>query len=179
MKIRQAVSFRVRCCVLSMVALSTLAFSQPISPASVPAGWRLPDHSEVDQAWRRSNSTHYLIAHGDFNGDGRLDTAILLVRADGSGFAPFIALTRKAGATVFVQCETTNQMDYLETEGLQVAKRGTYRTVCGKGYRCEPGDKESVTISFDAIEFFKRDGPSRLIYWNAEKKAFSEVWLSD
>jgi len=165
---------------MSVVPLSTLAISQVASALTLPAGWRLPNHNETDQAWRISNPNHYLVVHGDFNGDGLQDTALLLVRADGSGFAPFVALGRKDGKTGFVQRETTNQMYYLETEGLKLAQPGTYRTACGKGYAdCGPGEKDSVIISFDAIEFFKEGGPSRLIYWDAKRKSFAEVWTSD
>ena len=154
MRIGGLLSLMVACNVVSAVALPIRAISQ--SPLALPAGWRLPTQKEAHQAWRSSADTRYLVAHGDFDGDGRQDSAYLLVREDGSGFAPFVALTGRDGRAVYVQGEKTNQMAYLESEGLKLAKPGTYTTACGEGYACGPGDKESINISHHAIAYFKR-----------------------
>ena len=177
MRIGRLLSLIVTSILISVVAIPIRATSQ--SPLALPAGWRLPTQKEANQAWRSSAATRYLVEQGDFTGDGRQDSAYLLVRADGSGVAPFVGLTRRDGVTLYIQGEETNHIEYLENEGLKIAKPGTYTTACGKGYGCSPGDKESITISHDAIEFFKREGPSRLIYWDAARKVFAETWLSD
>ena len=146
---------------------------------SPPHGWRLPSRGETEQSWRANSPSRYLFVKGDFTGDGKIDTAIILVRIDGSGFAPFVALAGSDDQRRFLQAEQTNPITYLSEEGVKLLRPGKYITTCGKGYGCNENEKESVTISTDAIEFFKFEGPARMIYWDKSKDALSEVWLSD
>jgi hypothetical protein len=144
-----------------------------------PPGWRFPRPDETAQSWRSKSPSHYLSVNGDFTGDGDIDTAIILVRSDGSGLAPFVALAGSDDQRRFLQAEQTNPITYLSEEGVKLLKPGKYITTCGKGYGCSENEKESMTISTDAIEFFKYEGPARMIYWDKSKGALSEVWLSD
>jgi hypothetical protein len=146
---------------------------------SLPDGWRAPRADETAQSWRSSSPSRYLSITGDFTGDGNIDTAMILVRGDGSGLAPFVAITGPDHRSRFLQGEETNPISYLRDEGIKLLRPGKYVTVCGKGYGCGEGDKKSVTISTDAVEFFKYQGPARLIFWDESKGALSEVWLSD
>jgi hypothetical protein len=146
---------------------------------SPPHGWRLPSCGETEQSWRANSSSRYLSVDGDFTGDGNIDTAMILVRIDGSGLAPFVALAGSDDQRRFLQAEQTNPISYLSEEGVKLLKPGKYITTCGKGYGCNENEKKSVTISTDAIEFFKFEGLARMIYWDKSKDALSEVWLSD
>jgi hypothetical protein len=179
-KLKQPGVLRSLACGASFViALFTFGHSEAATNFDLPPGSRLPEKTEVQQDWRSSSPTRYLTVTGDFVGIGHPETAHILVRTDGSGFAPFIAV-RRGGATRVYQGEKTNEMGYLQKEGIKIAKPGTYVTACGKGYfDCDAGEKESVTISTDGVEFFEDEGASRLIYWDPQKKHFAEVWLSD
>jgi hypothetical protein len=171
--------FHVACVVASLAVTSVVAYSQTPAATLLPTEWRLPTHFETNQSWRNDSPTHYLTASGKFRGGGVTDTALILVRKDRSGFAPFIALGGNRNSVKFLQGEKTNEIQYLASEGLKIATRGTYRTACGKGYGCDPGELKSITLENDAIEFFKSEGPSRLIYWDKANNRFAEVWLSD
>jgi hypothetical protein len=162
-----------------LVAVGRVAYSYPQSAIGLPPGWRLPTSAETNQNWRDKSLTHYLTATGNFRGGGVTDTALILVRKDRSGFAPFIGLGGNRNPVQFLQGEETNEIQYLASQGLKIATRGTYRTACGKGYGCDPGELKSITLENDAIEFFKSEGPSRLIYWDKANHRFAEVWLSD
>jgi len=142
-------------------------------------GWRLPDSAEVNQPWRSSAPSRYLRVEGNFSGSGERETAFLLVRTDGSAFAPFVAITNDGNTGTLVQVETENPKDELAVEGLKLAPAGTYVTACGRGYGCSAGEKKTVTLSFDGVVFFKKEGPSRLIYFDPARQAFTESWLSD
>lgn len=146
---------------------------------SPPAGWRLPRAEETAQSWRSNSPSRYLSVTGDFTGDGNIDTAIILVRKDGSGFAPFVAFDGRNRESRLLQGEETNPVSYLSDEGIKLLRPGKYLTTCGKGYGCSENENESVTISTDAVELFKNEGPERMIYWDKNKGALSEVWLSD
>ena len=105
---------------------------------------------------------------------------MILVRDDGSGFAPFVAFVDGRYALRFLQGEETNPISYLPDEGIKLLGPGKYLTACGKGYGlCGENNIKSVTLSTDSIEFFKHEGPARVIYWDKSKRALSEVWLSD
>jgi hypothetical protein len=130
-----------------LLCLLLTTFSWQSLSLSPPSGWRLPDHREIDQQWRAASPTRYIVARGDFTGDGSQDTALILVRNDGTVFAPFFALTGKGRSIHVFRCEKPLDMGYLEEKGLKLSRPGTYRTACGKGYYdCEPGEKESITI---------------------------------
>jgi len=163
--------------VVTVTALTGAGLSKvTLSP---PRGWRLPSRGETAQSWRANSPSRYLSVNGDFTGDGNIDTAMILVQSDGSGLAPFVALAASGHERRFLQAEETNPISYLPDEGMKLLRPGKYMTTCGKGYGCSENEKESVTISTDAIEFFKYEGPARMIYWDKSKGAMSEVWLSD
>jgi hypothetical protein len=165
-------------CFLALGSLF-LAAATPYVDTQLPNGWRLTSNEETAQSWRLKSPTRYLSVNGDFAGHGVAEKAIILVKKDGTGFAPFLLLAEPDGQTRFFQAEEINPMRYLQDEGLRVLLPGSYKTTCGKGYGCSEGDKDSVTISTQAVEFFQRDGPERLIYWDNDKDRPSEVWLSD
>lgn len=179
MKIREMliISF-----VVSLVFPIPIAAETPNETSSsvrLPAGWRLPSASEVDQSWRSSDTTKYLTVAGNFDGTGKANVAFLLVKSDRTGFAPFIALNQGSKEPKLFQVEETNAMEYLAAEGLKLAKPGTYVTACGKGYDCGPNEEKSIKLSFDGLEFFKEEGSSRLIYFDPNTRRFKESWLSD
>lgn len=45
----------------------------------LPSGWGLPANSELNEEWRHKDSDRYSIVSADFNGDGMVDEAMLLV----------------------------------------------------------------------------------------------------
>ena len=160
------------------VAMLSAAGLSKVTP-SPPHGWRLPNRGETAQSWRSNSPSRYLSVNGDFTGDGNIDAAMILVRSDGSGFAPFVVLAGSNHERRFLQAEEMNPISYLPDEGMKLLRPGKYLTTCGKGYGCSDNEKKSVTISTDAVEFFKDEGPARMIYWDRSKRALSEVWLSD
>jgi hypothetical protein len=165
-------------CFLALGSLFLVAATLHVD-APLPNGWRLPSNDETFQSWRLESPTRYLSVNGDFAGRGAADKAIILVKKNSTGFAPFLVLAAPDGRTRFFQAEETNPMRYLPDEGLRLLPPGKYKTTCGKGYGCSDGDEHSVTVSTHAVEFFQREGPERLIYWNTAKDGPSEVWLSD
>lgn len=164
-----------------LLVLGSLSFAAatPYAHNQLPKGWRLPSNDETAQSWRLKSPTRYLSVSGNFTGRGAAEEVIILVKKDSTGFAPFLVLAAPDGQTRFFQAEGSNPMRYLQDEGLGVLSPGTYATTCGKGYGCREGDMESITVSTQAVKFFQRDGPERLIYWNKDKNGPSEVWLSD
>jgi len=55
----------------------------------IPGGWRHPLPNEVDQRWWDDSLHRFLHVTADFNGDGVIDEASLLVRGEGLRVALF------------------------------------------------------------------------------------------
>lgn len=68
----------------------------------------------------------------------------MLVRDDGSGIAPFVALTGPDHKRRFLQGEETNPISYLPDEGIELLKSGKYVTTCGKEYGCRKAKKSQL-----------------------------------
>jgi hypothetical protein len=177
MTLRHAAALACGALVTTVLMWTSAVLSKQI--LSPPAGWRLSRPDETLQSWRSDSPSRYLSVSGNFTGDGNVNTAIILVRDDGSGIAPSVALGGPGHERRFFQGGETNPISYLHDEGIKLLKPGRYVTTCGKGYGCSQGEKKSITISTDAVEFFKYEGPGRMIFWDKTKGALSEVWLSD
>jgi hypothetical protein len=166
----------IRAAVIAVSLLSTAC-----AQYDLPAGWRLPQLQEIyasdNQAgpWRDEDPDRYLVARGDFDGDGRDDHARLLVSADGKTYALFI----------FWASGSVTQLDsmdagFLEVLGIKTLPPGRYRTVCGKGYRaCEKGEPETLDLRYPGIDYFQEESADSVFYWSPSEKAFRRIWLSD
>lgn len=67
-------------CRYSLVTLLVLIAIAPFSSGQeLPKGWTVPAASSTRQAFRQKDRNRFLVATGDFNGDGKQDKAVLLV----------------------------------------------------------------------------------------------------
>jgi hypothetical protein len=55
-----------------------------------PTGWRRPTLAEVPESWRNKSVSRFLVVRADFDGDGREDTAELLVTNDRKRFGMWV-----------------------------------------------------------------------------------------
>src|SRR5258708_32745981 len=87
-----AVRRALNCLLSTLVAvlLSALAVAQEL-----PQGWRRPTLAEVKGQWRNKSRTRFLAVGGDFDGDGKLDIAELLVSSSAKRFGLFVRLSSK------------------------------------------------------------------------------------
>jgi hypothetical protein len=68
----------------------------------------------------------------------------------------------------------------IEAFGIELAKPGTYATACGKGYwDCKKGEPEELRLERAGIDFFKYESANSYFVWNAGKKKFDRIWMSD
>jgi hypothetical protein len=64
--------------------------------------------------------------------------------------------------------------------GIDVAKPGTYKTACGKGYwACERGEPAVLKLKFPAINFFRFGSGNSYFVWDTKTKKFKRIWMSD
>jgi hypothetical protein len=154
--------------------LSCLAVAQEL-----PSGWRRPIKVEASGEWRQKSRARFLVVKGDFDGDGKPDTAELLVNPLSSKFALFARLSSTNKWQLVGQAVDVKEFDRF---GIDLVKLGEYKTACGKGYgdyACAHGEPDVLKLSNAAIDFFYTESSDSIFYWDAGAKAFREILISD
>jgi hypothetical protein len=143
-------------------------------------GWRLPTDEELKEVWRNENDDRYTIARGDFNGDGIIDEARLLVRIDGSGFGIFARLCPKNHSCKIYQLDEIKDPNIVFAMGIKKEPPGVYKTACGKNYfDCQKNEPSEINIKNESINYFKIESFNSLFYWDEESNSFKRIWISD
>lgn len=108
---------------------------------------------------------------GDFDGDGRTDSARII------GNALIVTFDRPAGPSDHVALVLPRGASSLK---LSLVLSGRYETACGKGYLratdCADAPR-SVTIENDAINLFTPESANQYVYWTGDR--FAAAWMSD
>jgi len=167
-------SYLAACCLIAVLPTCTTG-----PPLVLPAGWRSPTPEEMAQEWRKNDPLRSFRVRADFNGDGVMDEAQLLVRSDGSGMALVAFLSNPQGFTPVILDEI-NEPGWLDVMGVALATPGKYRTACGKGYfDCGPDEPEVLVLERPGIDYFKEESANSFFYWDGKTASFKRVWISD
>jgi hypothetical protein len=144
----------------------------------MPAGWTKPPAELTLQDFRRKDPNHFLVAAGDYNGDGIQDKAFLLVNQHSHKLGFFICLTTAIGCDWY-RLEVMD-IAFLDVMGIATVKPGRYETACGKGYwECGKDEPKKLATKRDAVEFFKDESASSVYVYNSRKQKFVSVATSD
>ena len=147
---------------------------------SLPKGWRMPTSDELKDSWRNENDTRFTLVKGDFNGDGVVDEARLLVREDGSGIGLFVFLSQKNHSFKTYQLDELKDKIQIRAMGIKKVMPGSYKTACGKGYwDCKKDETPTVNINLDAINYFKTESANSFFYFDTNSNVFKRIWMSD
>ena len=91
----------------------------------------------------------------------------------------FVTLSSRKKAEPLL-LEEIDDKNTIEIMGIEVAKTGTYKTACGKGYwACEKGEPAQLRLHRPAIDFFRFESANSYFIWRASKKKFERIWMSD
>jgi hypothetical protein len=162
------------------VALATVLAASLCGIASAqtpPPGWYRATDADLqgpDFKARASKPGKAIAVQADFNGDGKQDTAELLINRRQQSFALFAYLS---GAAEPVQI-VTSKLEFLERMGVGIAPPGRYETACARGLdrgdpKCERGAK-TIDTKLPSISYFMFEGAADNLYWNGSK--FEQVW---
>ncbi len=156
-------------------------FSCSKAKLSLPAGWKIPLASDIrNDDWRKENIDRYMIVRGDFNGDGILDTARLLMREDGSMLGLFAFVSQKDGSFKVYLLDEMKATEAIHSMGIKKVSPGSYRTACGKGYwACGKDEVPNISLRNDAIDYFKTESANSYFYWDTQTNTFKRIWISD
>ena len=114
----------------------------------LPEGYRLPqrsDYTEYEQSYFKDNFPYKIEA--DFDRNEKVDTALLLIKRDNSGWSLFVFMRSENDQIDLLQLDNTeHKVPYLYM-GISVLEPGEYKTACGKGYwDCKPGEPGTLKL---------------------------------
>ncbi len=158
-------------CVLQACSGGTEARAVPL-----PDRWRLPTASEVEgenSRLRDQDGRRFLQAQGDFDGDGSLDEARLLVDTAAEKYGLLVKMSGRGWVVL-----TDGPAARLRQIGVSSTPPGGYLTACGKGYDVgvDCGDDE-IRLANAGLELFVFESSSSLFHWTGDR--FSSVPTSD
>lgn len=166
--------------IILLAILLMCSCANSFSKISLPDGWIAPAKSLTNDDWRNINCGRYLTVEGDFNGDGIVDEARLLVRIDGSemGLLAFISGNERQH-TVFV-IDKKSDIKNLKSLGIEVVHSGLYETACAKGFaECREGEPHELILHHDAINYFKHGSANMYFYWDETAHSFKGIGIND
>jgi hypothetical protein len=145
-----------------------------------PMEWRAPLPNEVNQDWRLESQTGYLYVKGDFNGDGVMDEAKILINNRTNRLGLFVCLSYNEQKQKNILLDENNDLQAIEYMGIDYIAPGNYKTACGKGYwGCVNGETPEVEIKYSAINYFKTESANSFFYWEDSTREFKRIWISD
>lgn len=146
----------------------------------LPDGWRMPANDELKDAWRNESKDKFTIVKGDFNGDGIVDEAKLMVRQDGSGFGVFAFVSQNDQSFKTYLLDENKDKSLIRAMGIKKVSSGFYKTACGKGYwDCKQDEVPEINIRNEAIDYFKTESANSFFYWDSKTNNFKRIWISD
>ena len=153
-----------------------------LADQKLPEGWRDPSKDEItDDAFkeRGKDPNRYLATKADFNGDGIIDTAKMLVNDSKNKMGLFVFIS-KEGKFETILLDEIDGKSWVDAMGISVANSGEYKTACGKGYwECEEGVPEVLILKHPAIDYFKFESANSFFVWDDISKSFKRIWMSD
>lgn len=158
----------------SVLLLVSFTSSIYASGPTLPKEYRLPTDAELSAGWRNEDPNKYATVASDFNGDGLVDGAFLVVDEKHKKLVLMVVLINKDFSETWLKLQT---MDYaaIKYQGIALVKPSTVSV-----YKGEATDnaKHPMTLKFNSIKSFSSEGPSSIFSWDASKKKSQRHWLT-
>ncbi len=123
---------------------------------------------------RARSSERYLVARGDFDGDGQPDRAAVMVRAGSGEAAVLLYLANRLASPLVLQTLGARNLAQI---GIETVKAGIYQPSCARqgGADCDPSTR--ITLPHEGISLFTFEGPATY-YWIDAQQVKSAVIAS-
>ena len=125
-------------------------------------------HMPATRSWLAGRDD--LASHGDFDGDGTVDSAFFVRVAD--GYALAVSLGGAEPVAI-------GDLESIAERGIATAPPGKYIAACALSYGpdCAEGEPSEVTTTRDSIKLVWYEASSVLYYFREGR--FEKMWLSD
>jgi hypothetical protein len=159
---------------LSILFVTFLACKSYGSGPTIPEGYRMPTNNELSDDWRKRDPGAYATVDTDFNGDGLVDGACLLVDDNRKELTLMVVLINKDFSETWLKLQA---MDYaaIKYQGIALIKPSALTVYKGTG---NDEEKQSMTLEFNSIKSFSSEGASSIFSWDASKRQFKQYWLT-
>jgi len=135
------------------------------------------DLASDDILWRKKNKNLYLSAEGDYDGDGKTDSARFMMNKKNEAAIVAYLSSYKSSSPVIIGGFW--DLESLKRQGIQTAEKGNYKTVCGKGYGCDGGEPPVLYLKYDAIDYFVDGVANSFFVWDKKTEKFNGYQMSD
>ncbi|WP_346836593.1 hypothetical protein [Microbulbifer sp. SAOS-129_SWC] len=176
-----------------VLALFFSALSIPTFALNLPDGWRLPSEKELSGEERDnahnsySSGSRFSKAEGDFNSDGVLDFAYILVSTKFNGDGLFIYLSTPYGYKWIALEEGNLDKAYPDkgyvystpAMGIGALSPTTFRSYVENAWPENNVFPEEADFSSSALDYFKFESAGSLYFWSKSNKKFVRFWYSD
>jgi hypothetical protein len=118
-------------------------------------------------------------AAGDFNGDGRTDSAAIFVNDATQTYAAVARIDTPQLRNRPILLRSAPLVDGYVNWSLDLAPPQRYDTYCGRTDQCGPGEPAFINLRYDGLFLSQLGSASALVYWDPQRQRFSEVFLTD
>jgi hypothetical protein len=159
---------------LSVLFVTFLACNSYGSGPTLPKEYRVPTNQELSAEWRKGDPGAFATVNADFNGDGLVDGAFLIVDDSRKELVLMVSLINKDSSETWLKLQA---MDYaaLKYQGIALIKPSALTVYKGTG---NDEEKQSMTLEFNSIKSFSSEGASSIFSWDASKRQFKQYWLT-
>lgn len=165
--------------VVAFVILVGCSSSPVIENVKTPDNWRIATQEDAINDWARFNSPNKIV--DDFNADGQLDVAQILLKEDSSkGFNLVVDVSDGTQRKQF-SLESSEELS-AQNFAIELLKPSeeVWESACAKGYwDCEPNEIRQFKITKPSIQFCYIESACTIYLWSDRNKEFSKIPLSD
>lgn len=147
---------------------------------SFPAGWRQPNNSDYSEiTLQLENNKPPKAVEADFNGDGQVDNAYILINDLENKNAVFVFWGTKSGESKVEKLEEDNFNNQINW-GISLLPPGKHQTACGKGYyECDSDEPKEIILNNPGLTQFMLESAMSVYYWDSNEEKPKHIWLSD
>ena len=139
----------------------------------VPYGWHRLKPSEV-----AGRAPRELVAHGDFDGDGKPDVAEILADDNGRSMGLF---AYPSSTSRWMKLDSA-RVENFNTRRIAAVKAGAYDTSCSKTPEengCKSGEPAKLNLAHPTIDLSAPAGSHVYFYWDAASAAFKKAPVAE
>ena len=151
----------------------------------LPDGWKYPFQSKRSDAnpARDDSLMAQPRVRADFDGDGTVDSALLLKSTEFTGQGLLVNLSSVPGDGWLVLDEINWGEQYPSVAlvmNIGVRGAGTFKVDCERAEpECQPGEPMEITVDKPVLLYSRSADASSVFHWDEETRSFQRIWLSE
>jgi len=159
---------------LVSIILFSISLTSHAGGPVLPEKWRFPTPSEGHKEY--NNSQINTLISGDFNSDGLVDGALIVITTDNKSQDLVVFIYDKK---LKEQWQVLDSLKFTGkiSMGIRKYKPGKYKVLCETEKECQAGYKKVITIKNDAISYYRPESANSIFIF--ENNEFNRIWQSD